>query len=419
MRRTWILILFGWSLAGCSTGPSPVLQGISIAGDSVVLLGKTSQLSVLTRTAAATSFDVTAQATLTSSNTAVATISSTGVVTAVTAGTTTIAASYQGQSAQVVVQVPPPAAVSLHLGPIGTFSDIGQTQQLMLTAVFNDGTSRDVTTLAQWSPLVSDFAVIVSPGGLLTTRGFGTGTVMASFDGLQVSATVTVTLAGTFMGSGVVRLPATVAGPGAGVSGVFVIGTSPRAGTLISNTDAGGNYAVGFLMPGVVLTLSKSGFETTTLTVAGPDLDAVIQPVTRITAGQTVNITMAPTDTSYDPSPDFHCGNCRLIRVVAPATGTLHLDLTWTGPGATVAIWSNGTFVGAPTTPQRVTADLPVPAGEAVLYVQSPPGVFVPLTLATSFATSAPLVTWSVRSSDNSRKTKTTVKLPGADRRVF
>ena len=74
----------------------------------------------------------------------------------------------------------------------------------------------------------------------------------------------------------------------------------------------------------------KDGWESAELVInkATDDGSPAVQRVVRITAGETVAIETAPNDLLYDLAPGIACSPCRLIRVVSPIAGTLHLVLT-------------------------------------------------------------------------------------------
>jgi len=103
-----------------------------------------------------------------------------------------------------------------------------------------------------------------------------------------------------------------------------------------------------------------------------------------------VAIATAPNDVLYQLQPGVSCTPCRLVRVVSATSGTLHLTLTWTGTGPRLNLWIAGqTFSSDGTAPIRVVADIPVSAGETVVYAGIVGGQpfstgYMTVTLATS-----------------------------------
>jgi hypothetical protein len=112
--------------------------------------------------------------------------------------------------------------------------------------------------------------------------------------------------------------------------------------------------------------------------------------VIRIKAGDTVNGYVQPFDVWYEPSPSFPCANCRLIRIVSPAAGTLHVEATWSENGNNqLGLWMGGLMFGSSSISQLdVVGDFPVTAGELLLYVRTGGLNIVWLSIKTSFSTS-------------------------------
>src|SRR6185295_11224618 len=78
-----------------------------------------------------------------------------------------------------------------------TFTMIGETSQLTVTATFSDNTTKDVTSEGRWT--VGDTRIAsVSPGGLVTVMGYGSTFISFSYPMAGTSRTITATPAGTF-----------------------------------------------------------------------------------------------------------------------------------------------------------------------------------------------------------------------------
>jgi hypothetical protein len=181
--------------------------------------------------------------------------------------------------------------------------------------------------------------------------------------------------------------------PGHGGVPDFRVVDTKSGRTTTSSVTGGyspGWYTLGGLTGSTRITFEKAGFEPAEIVVTGPALngggEVKVQQIYRIAAGERVQTTIAPHDVEYAIGPSESCVNCRMIRVVTPAPGTLHLTLTSNMPRA-LTVWVNGRrFVGLPGGP--LEAAVPVSAGEVVLYAGGGPsedGVYVPLTLTTSF----------------------------------
>jgi hypothetical protein len=126
--------------------------------------------------------------TWTSSNTAVATVSG-ATVKAVAEGTTTLTASYQGQTLTVSVSVVPKLQ-KVVLSEKSAKLAVGGSTTFVLTAYYDNGTTKDVTSQATWSS--TNVAVATAVGGKVTALKKGSASVKAKFDNKTASARVTV-----------------------------------------------------------------------------------------------------------------------------------------------------------------------------------------------------------------------------------
>jgi hypothetical protein len=338
-----------------------------------------------------------------------ATLTFDGIATAatVTGSTimTTTAAAHAAGPVDVVVTNPGGASRIMtggftYLLPVTTFvisgntvlTDIGETSQLTATAGSSDGTTQDVTRGVQWtstSPLVAT----VSTDGVLTARALGLATIQARFQlgispALFRSVLATVTPPGTFAASGRVREP----GSGS-ISGARVLNAASGR-TLL--TPADGTYSF--------LGLTDAHFSVTKADYEGVELDATrngsddvpLQRIIRIAAGASISPTLAPNDMDYPVTPGTHCQPCRLIRVTSATSGTMQVRVIWTDVTSVLNVWVNGqAFLGNAVT-REVIADVPIGAGEVVLYVGkilAPVGDYVPFTLSTTIGATTASIT--------------------------
>jgi hypothetical protein len=255
--------------------------------------------------------------------------------------------------------------------------------------VHGDGVKVDVTNLATWrsnDPTI----VTVSSKGLLTTVRLGATSISGSYgsgvDPRGETRSVTVTPDGTFIVTGWVRHP----GHG-GIQG-FTVKDDQSGRSAITNS--GGSFNLAGLTGSAHLSVTKGGFEPAEIFVAGNagdvvDTEAAVQPVIRVTAGQGAQTTIAPKDLEYDVSPTERCVRCQLIRVVSPAQGTVHLKVTWNRPGVALTAWIAGQPTPGPAA-GPLEFDVPVTAGELVVYIGAASGVIamsdvVTVTLTTTF----------------------------------
>lgn len=139
--------------------------------------------------AAGKTVTLTRDVTWTSSNPDVATISGTSV-RAVAPGSAVLTAVFQGQALQVQVKVVPKLQRVL-LTEKSISLKQGQSQSFTLTAYYEDGTTRDVTSQATWTTSNVTIATVVN--GKVTAVKKGSSTVKAKFENKSASLRVTVT----------------------------------------------------------------------------------------------------------------------------------------------------------------------------------------------------------------------------------
>ena len=249
-----------------------------------------------------------------------------------------------------------------------TLTAVGETSQLTATAALSDGTTRDVTSIGRWQVGDSRVATI-SAGGLLRVMGFGATWISFTYGGRGAPGTVTATPPGTFAISGRVREP------GAGsLRNVLVVDTiSGRSAT----TDSDGYFSVAEL-PRLQahFKVGIEGYEPAEVDATESNVDVPLQRIVRFTAGQTISPpALAPNDLSYTVGGN-RCGPCRLIRVVVPQAGTVHIRVTWTGVAARLSLFGEGQVVAGQA--GELIADLPINAPrEVVVYLGAAPPITV------------------------------------------
>ena len=220
---------------------------------------------------------------------------------------------------------PPPVVVSVALTGNVLLTAVGETSQLTLTASLSDGTSKDVTRDGRWT--IGDARVVtLAPDGLLTVVGLGRTFVNVSYAGRNAFSRVTATPPGTFVVSGRVREP--------GQGGVLDATVTDRATGASAVANADGMFSLAALPAAQArVSVARNGYEPRELDAdSSTDLDAPIQRVVSMTAGDAVEPPpLAPNDLSYD-FDGIHCQPCRMIRIAVPTTGDMEFVLTWQSP---------------------------------------------------------------------------------------
>jgi hypothetical protein len=244
----------------------------------------------------------------------------------------------------------PPAIVSWSLMGKTSFTSIGETTQLTAAGTLADGTTLDLTDEVRWVSL-SRAVVSVSPGGLLTVMGFGRGTIGATYRTKSTTRFVTATPTGTFAIAGRVREPGHSALPR-----VRVLATQSGESVL---TDANGEFTLGALVANGDLRADQEGFEPLTVAFQKTDpsedfggyYDLPMQRIVRIEAGESIKPPpIAPHDVSFK-TVDGQCSPCRMIRVIVPAPGVLHLAVYWSAATAPLFLWVDRIALGSARRP--------------------------------------------------------------------
>ena len=256
---------------------------------------------------------------------------------------------------------------------------IGETSSLTATATLSDGTTRDVTTAVRWSS--SDpSSVTISPAGIVTVVRFGSSYVNASYVQKYATVIVQATPNGTFAVFGRVREPGS-----SGLGGVIV--REEASGTSFQSGSEG-EFSLGGLTT-ARLSFEKDGYERLAIEgKASVFIDAAMQRVIRIAAGGGVDVRLAPHDMSYAPATGAVCYPCRLIRITSGEAGRLQLNVAWAETHVSLNLWINGRlFEGTGFGPSEIVADVPVAAGEQLVYIgmKTPTDYYAPLTLSTGF----------------------------------
>jgi hypothetical protein len=149
-----------------------------------------------------TNVAVTGMATWFSSDMNVAQISnaagSRGVATTLGKGTTKISATFNGVTGATTLTVTDATVTQIQVTPFAPSIPAGFDRQLSATAIYSDGTNRDVTALATWTsaePMTASVSDTLATKGLVTGFAGGTATITAQYGGASGSTDVTVSSA--------------------------------------------------------------------------------------------------------------------------------------------------------------------------------------------------------------------------------
>lgn len=177
------------------------LASISVSPlDWLTTLGLSVQYSALgTYEISSQQVNLTSVATWTSDNTSIATIDATGFALTVSEGVTIIRASYAGVSPfSTTLRVGAVSLSSIEIQPASVDLQVGESAQLLLLGHYSDGTTIDLTKLADWTRSDSSISILnvgnlYENKGFVTTFGTGAGSVHATYQGLNADVPVNVT----------------------------------------------------------------------------------------------------------------------------------------------------------------------------------------------------------------------------------
>ena len=121
-----------------------------------------------------------------------------GLVTTLAKGITSITATYMGVTGASKLSVTEATVVQIQITPFDPTIPAGFPLALTATAIYSDGTNRNITSLATWTssaPGVAGVSDAPTTKGLLTTFVAGSATIEARYAGVGGAADVTVTAA--------------------------------------------------------------------------------------------------------------------------------------------------------------------------------------------------------------------------------
>ena len=282
-------------------------------------------------------------------------------------------------TAPTTPSTPAPTVTGLSISGNLTLTAVGETSQLTATATLSDNTTKDVTSSGRWQ-WGNTQVITISSGGLVTVVGFGATWISFVYQSRGAAENVTATLPGTFAIGGRVREPGVGSLPN-----VSVVDTlSGRSAT----TGSDGEFSLAGLprLPAHIKA-EKEGYEPAEVDATQAFVDLPIQHVVRLVAGETIRpADLAPNDLSYTVGGNS-CSPCRLIRVVVPQAGTVHVRVTWTPAASKLTLFVEGQVV--PGLTDGLIADVPINGPrEVLMYLGMVPPIALPGHMPFTFETS-------------------------------
>ncbi len=177
-----------------------ILTNIEISPAQLSLIqGERAQLFATAIYSDGSSLDVTPQATWRSDTTTVASIGNTvanrGEMTAVALGSSVISAHFGGQSQQTTVMVSERSLLSLEITPSNSKIAAGTQLGFSLTGHYDDGTTRDLSNIANWSSNNKSIAKKQDDAGIFKAIAPGSAQITATLEGHSAFTVLTVSTA--------------------------------------------------------------------------------------------------------------------------------------------------------------------------------------------------------------------------------
>jgi uncharacterized protein YjdB len=309
------------------------------------------------------------------------------------------------QSRDPILGLPAATLVSLAVTPATASVAIGATQQLVATASYSDGSSRDVSALAAWTSATPAAATVNAASGLAAGVSAGSSVITAAYSGKSASATLTVRPATLVSIAVAPQAPSLLIGSTRqlAVTATYSNGTTTDVTATSAFVSASAaNVAVGGsgLLTGVaagtsVITATFGGQNaTTTATVTAATLSSIsVTPATATVAiaGQQQFVAVG----TYSDN----------------STAIITNSVAWTSGNTTIATVLNaGVATGVSAGVTSITATSGLKSGSAVLTVTAgavPVVTLNPVDLR-SAATFAVLAGTSITSNSDSTTTLVT-----------
>jgi uncharacterized protein YjdB len=194
----------GTATVTATSGSVSASDTITVSGSSLVSIavlpsnpavinGKSKQLTAMATYSDASTQDITASASWSTSSPSVVNVSGSGLVTAQAPGTAPVKATSGAVSGSAMITVSPLTLVSIAIAPPNPSIPKGETQQLVATGSYNDGSAQDITSQVSWSNSAPNVAGLSGADPInITGQNLGTATLTATSGSISGSTNVTV-----------------------------------------------------------------------------------------------------------------------------------------------------------------------------------------------------------------------------------
>jgi trimeric autotransporter adhesin len=172
---------------------SAALVGIAVSAPrSSLPLGESEALTATGSFSDGTTQDLTGVVTWQVGPTSVGSINAQGNLSARGQGVAQISASYQSLNGTAAVTVAAPALLQISVTPSSASLPLGESQSLVATGSFSDGSTQNLTAVASWSSSLPSVATLASAGSV-TAKAQGSAIISAAVGPVNGAASLTVT----------------------------------------------------------------------------------------------------------------------------------------------------------------------------------------------------------------------------------
>lgn len=177
--------------ASLTVSPPTVIALNILPASLAISVGTSRQLQAIASLSNGAAPDVTGNAAWGSSQSGIATVTQQGTMTAVGKGASLLSATYKGLTATADVAVGPAALLSINVTPNSSSLPLGESENLIATGTYSDGSMQTLTQSATWASISSAVATVNAQGSV-TGMGKGATQVSAAYQGMSGSASVDV-----------------------------------------------------------------------------------------------------------------------------------------------------------------------------------------------------------------------------------
>jgi uncharacterized protein YjdB len=349
---------------------TPALLSIAVTPAAPSIAANTTLQFIATGTYSDNSTqNLTSQVDWASSNTAVVTVSTTaptkGLAKALSAGTASISATLGSISGNTTLTVTSATITQIAVAPVTPTITLGLSQQFTATGTFSDGSTQDVTGVAQWHTSNGNIASM-TVSGLATGRALGSVTISAIFGGVTGTTSLTVNAAnvtsitikpatgssaqGTqtaFTATGTYNDGSThdlthVVSWSSDNTGVLTIGSISGVASAVSPGQANVIATLGSLSPSVPFTVTNATIVSIAVTPAAPSIPigarAVFNAIGTFSDGSTQNISPYASwssDNTAVATVGNNSGNFGVAVSVSAGTANIKAAFSYAGASAT------------------------------------------------------------------------------------